>query len=917
MLGFYFNTQTQKLSYNLLGSILEQPIPIKVGNELPIRVIFSKNLSPRALTAPVTITLGVKTAVSEEEFVAVCETWTYDAASKSYNGVLDLNTVELIAAIGTDDEINCVVDVRYSDANVGPVSSDTVNFVVERGVVTGDEGTPTHLPTPDEWLSQRAVRFDEAQTLTSGEKAQAQSNMGLGNSATRNVGTTAGTVAAGDDSRFSDVPAASLAATIHAATSKTTPVDADELPLSDSAALWGLKKLTWANIKATAKSYFDTVYAAIVHTHVSADITDASDEGSSATSGKVVLFNTAGGLSTTGSGASITTIGDYGLLATSGTYASISTSGAEATIGTNGENASLYTTGEAASFYTTGTNATVYTTGENAIISTFGASAHITTAGGAYIQTSSTFKITDGSFTTTLSGTQTADRAIALPDEDGTLALTSDITNAVTSATTSDGTANLSVATITGDGSGLTGLVSAQITDATKQPTPDTLVLRGTNGEAIFGDIDTGFFGEGLYSASGSGVGVLGASDSGTGAVGTSDSGIGVRASTESGLALELYSGGGDILKASNAGTPDVLVIDTTGGITSLGDIVGQNLSGTNTGDQTTITGNAGTATALQTARNIFGISFNGSADVNGNLLTSGHLASVPSGGGAGHLVTLNGTAPTVTAGRSAWWSDGSGVPSFRNGTGTAVTLVRSSDLGTNVATFLATPTSANLAAACTDETGSGSLVFATSPTLTTPVIGAATGTTLSLGVALPAATILNAYSSGSSAGNVWRGRMTVGGDTARFLMGEINGQAWLGAHNAALNAWEDFYINPDGAKKVGIGDLGGGSGNVAVPILTVDNATANATISATTASTSSTTGALIVAGGVGIGGRLVLNNVVRLKGYTFATLPAGTQGDKAFITDGAASPTFRANAAGGGSTVTEVFFNGTNWINS
>jgi hypothetical protein len=44
--------------------------------------------------------------------------------------------------------------------------------------------------------------------------------------------------------------------------------------------------------------------------------------------------------------------------------------------------------------------------------------------------------------------------------------------------------------------------------------------------------------------------------------------------------------------------------------------------------------------------------------------------------------------------------------------------------LGTGVATFLATPTSANLAAAVTDETGSGSLVFATSPTFVTPALG-------------------------------------------------------------------------------------------------------------------------------------------------------------------------------------------------
>jgi hypothetical protein len=51
---------------------------------------------------------------------------------------------------------------------------------------------------------------------------------------------------------------------------------------------------------------------------------------------------------------------------------------------------------------------------------------------------------------------------------------------------------------------------------------------------------------------------------------------------------------------------------------------------------------------------------------------------------------------------------------------------------GTGVATFLGTPSSANLAAAVTDETGSGLLVFATSPTLVTPVLGTPTSGTLS-----------------------------------------------------------------------------------------------------------------------------------------------------------------------------------------
>jgi len=47
------------------------------------------------------------------------------------------------------------------------------------------------------------------------------------------------------------------------------------------------------------------------------------------------------------------------------------------------------------------------------------------------------------------------------------------------------------------------------------------------------------------------------------------------------------------------------------------------------------------------------------------------------------------------------------------------------SGLGTGVATFLATPSSANLASALTDETGSGAAVFGTNPTIAKPVMNA------------------------------------------------------------------------------------------------------------------------------------------------------------------------------------------------
>jgi len=79
-------------------------------------------------------------------------------------------------------------------------------------------------------------------------------------------------------------------------------------------------------------------------------------------------------------------------------------------------------------------------------------------------------------------------------------------------------------------------------------------------------------------------------------------------------------------------------------------------------------------------------------------------------------------------------------------GTPTSLTLTNAtglpvstgiSGLGTDVATFLGTPSSANLRSAVTDETGTGALVFANTPTLVTPELGAATGTSIAFPDAL------------------------------------------------------------------------------------------------------------------------------------------------------------------------------------
>lgn len=73
----------------------------------------------------------------------------------------------------------------------------------------------------------------------------------------------------------------------------------------------------------------------------------------------------------------------------------------------------------------------------------------------------------------------------------------------------------------------------------------------------------------------------------------------------------------------------------------------------------------------------------------------------------------------------------------------------------------------------------------------------------------------------------------------------------------------------------------------------------------------------LATSGDVTVDGNIIANgssSVVRLKGYTVATLPAGTQGDTAFVTD-ALAPAFLTTVVGGGAVVAPVFYDGTNWV--
>jgi len=124
-------------------------------------------------------------------------------------------------------------------------------------------------------------------------------------------------------------------------------------------------------------------------------------------------------------------------------------------------------------------------------------------------------------------------------------------------------------------------------------------------------------------------------------------------------------------------------------------------------------------------ATGTWSISINGNAaTVTTNANLTGPITSV---GNATSVAAQTGTGSTFVMQASPLLTTPNiGTPSagtLTNATGLPI-ATGVSGLGANVATFLATPSSANLISAVTDETGSGSLVFATSPTLVTPALG-------------------------------------------------------------------------------------------------------------------------------------------------------------------------------------------------
>lgn len=342
--------------------------------------------------------------------------------------------------------------------------------------------------------------------------------------------------------------------------------------------------------------------------------------------------------------------------------------------------------------------------------------------------------------------------------------------------------------------------------------------------------------------------------------------------------------------------------------------------SGTNTGDQTSVSGNAGTATALQNARTIGGVSFDGTANIVPQTIQSVNEATDTtcfllfiSASGAQSLQPLNNTSLTFNASTGAFGAtilnvtglansvqatfkqhstQTANLIEYKNSAGTVFGSVGGLDSSSKVTNGLFAFRDKGLVA---DGGGSPEYDY---------------GATVTIHTDDDAPYLVKMYNEAYST--------TIpifsyfGWADGRFVESTFGGPIEWGTNGYSA---PNMHLHTDG--NLGIGTVTPSARLHAFKTTEQLRLGYSDTVyySSTVASTGAVTlDAVGASPSFTFSDRIINTLPLRLKGYTVATLPAGTQGDSAYVTD-ALAPTFLTALTGGGTVVTPVFYNGTAWV--
>lgn len=151
--------------------------------------------------------------------------------------------------------------------------SDMYNNALEVEALAGEAGGSATAAAGSATAANAAKTGAEtakagAETARNGAQSSATAAAGsataantakVGAEAARNSAAASATAAAQSAAEAAQSASGAIAPSIHAATAKATPADADEFPIVDSAASWSLKKLTWGNLKAAVFAAFKVI----------------------------------------------------------------------------------------------------------------------------------------------------------------------------------------------------------------------------------------------------------------------------------------------------------------------------------------------------------------------------------------------------------------------------------------------------------------------------------------------------------------------------------------------------------------------------------------------------------------------------------------------------------------------------------